>query len=563
MQTTSLFPKKRMLQISRRAATALGLVWVASIHLTAQGQVQAGPELAQAISTATVGEPAVLRYNNRPIITLRATVLGRSPAERVARAATTLDELVRAGTLGPTASRSVMNVTILSLGGRDVLGIMPLDVDPLAAETVEGQTVRAAANLQHALDEVAELNDPRRMTIAGALALLATAVLMALLWLSRRMYRGLTTRVTASAERRLRELSAGDVRLMQASRAADFLRALLNLSFAAVTVFLLYNWLTFVLRRFPYTRPWGESLRAFLTERISYLGLKIAGALPDLFTVLLIVLLIRFVLRLARAVFQAAEEGRVNVPYVYPETAQQTRRLFSSALWLLGIALAYPYLPGSDSDAFKGVSVFVGLVLSLGSSGVVNQMMSGLTITYSRALRRGDFVRIGNVEGTVTHLGALSTKVKTLRGEEVTIPNAVVMSDVTTNYTRFAETEGVFVPTSVTIGYDTPWRQVHALLLLAAERTPGLRSSPKPVVRQTSLQDFYVQYTLLVSLDRPQTRLAVLDTLHANIQDAFNEFGVQIMSPNYEADPEGRKVVPRDQWYAAPAHAGRSEPGRV
>ena len=146
--------------------------------------------------------------------------------------------------------------------------------------------------------------------------------------------------------------------------------------------------------------------------------------------------------------FQSVEEGRLTIPYVYPETAAPTRRLVSALIWLLGIVLAYPYLPGSNSDAFKGVSVFVGLVLSLGSSGIVNQMMSGLTITYSRAVRAGDFVRIGDVEGTVTHLGALSTKVKTPRGEEVTIPNAVVMSDVTTNYSRLADTEGVFVPTS-------------------------------------------------------------------------------------------------------------------
>jgi small-conductance mechanosensitive channel len=220
--------------------------------------------------------------------------------------------------------------------------------------------------------------------------------------------------------------------------------------------------------------------------------------------------------------------------------------------------LAYPYLPGSNSDAFKGMSVFLGVVLSIGSSGIVNQMMSGLTITYSRAVRPGDWVKMGDVEGTVIQVGVLSIKVKTARREEVTIPNAVVMSQVTTNYSRFADTEGVFVPTSVTIGYDTPWRQVQALLLLAAERTPGVRRDPKPVVRQTALQDFYVQYVLLVCLDSPQQRFLTLDALHANIQDAFNEYGVQIMSPNYEADPEGRKVVPVDQWYAAPAGRGEA-----
>jgi small-conductance mechanosensitive channel len=247
------------------------------------------------------------------------------------------------------------------------------------------------------------------------------------------------------------------------------------------------------------------------------------------------------------------EDGRISLPYVYPETAQPTRRLVSILLWLLALALSYPYLPGSESDAFKGVSVFVGLVVSLGSSGIVNQIMSGLTITYSRALRLGDFVKIGDVEGTVTHVGALSTKVKTPHAEDVTIPNAVVVSHVTTNYSRFAETEGVYVPTSITIGYDTPWRQVQALLLLGAARTAGVRKQPKPVVRQTALQDFYVQYTLLVCLEQPHLRAATLDALHGNILDAFNEFGVQITSPNYEADPEGRKIVPQDQWYSAPA----------
>jgi small-conductance mechanosensitive channel len=173
-------------------------------------------------------------------------------------------------------------------------------------------------------------------------------------------------------------------------------------------------------------------------------------------------------------------------------------------------------------------------------------------LTYSRALRVGDFVKVAEVEGTVTHLGTLSTKIKTNRNEDVTIPNAIVISHAATNYSRHAD-DGVFAPTSITIGYDAPWRQVQALLLLAAERTPDVRPSPKPTVLQTALCDFYVQYTLLVCLDQPNRRLATLDALHANIQDAFNEYGVQIMSPNYEADPGAPKVVPPSRWYSAPA----------
>jgi small-conductance mechanosensitive channel len=222
-------------------------------------------------------------------------------------------------------------------------------------------------------------------------------------------------------------------------------------------------------------------------------------------------------------------------------------------VWVLAIIVAYPYMPGSETEAFKGVSVFVGLMLTLGSSGLVNQIVSGFTVTYSRAVRLGDFVKIGDVEGTVTHLGLLSTKIKTLLLEEVTIPNALVASQTATDYSRFAESEGVFTPTSVTIGYDAPWRQVHSLLLLAAERTPGLRKEPKPRVFQASLEDFYVKYTLWVSLERQESRLITFDTLHSNIQDLFNEYGVQIMSPNYLADPAAPKVVPRKDWYAAPA----------
>jgi small-conductance mechanosensitive channel len=264
-------------------------------------------------------------------------------------------------------------------------------------------------------------------------------------------------------------------------------------------------------------------------------------------------MLARFALRLMGLWFQAVERGSIQPRWLYPETAQPTRRLVSTLVWLFAIVMAYPYLPGSDSEAFKGVSVFVGLMVTFGSSGIVNQIMSGFMITYSRAVRLGDFVRIGDIEGTVEHLGVLSTKVKTLRQEEVTIPNAVVVSQTTTDYSRNGDLEGVFTPTSVTIGYDTPWRQVHALLLNAAERTAGTRRQPEPLVMQAGLEDFYVKYTLWVCLERQQNKPFVLNDLHANIQDMFNEYGVQIMSPNYVLDPAAPKVVAKKDWFAAPA----------
>jgi small-conductance mechanosensitive channel len=294
-------------------------------------------------------------------------------------------------------------------------------------------------------------------------------------------------------------------------------------------------------------------MRGFLWATAKTLVLSAASAIPGLFTVAIIFLVARFAIRLIGVWFSAIERGQLTVPWIFPETAQPTRRLLTGLLWMFAVVVAYPYMPGSQTEAFKGVSVFLGLIVTFGSTGIVNQIMSGFTITYSRALRRGDFVRIGDVEGTVIHLGVLSTKVKTLKHEEVTIPNAVVVSQTTTDYSRFSDSEGVYTPTSVTIGYDTAWRQVHSLLLMAAERTAGLRLEPKPLVLQAGLEDFYVKYTLLFCLERQQERPFVLGALHANIQDLFNEFGVQIMSPNYVLDPAAPKMVPKPGWFAAPA----------
>jgi small-conductance mechanosensitive channel len=504
------------------------------------------------------GRAVPLTYNNRLITELRATVLGHSPEQRVASIQQRLDGLVDQGIVGPVSTQKFEDATLILVGGQLAFGVAPPDVDEVAGETLESKTARATAALQTALQEAVELRTPARLVRAGVEAAAATLLLLLLLWGIKKLDRVAERRLVKLASERLRRVPIGDTHVLQASRVLELMRRLVIFVSLLAGAFVAYSWLTFVLRRFPYTRPWGESMREYFFSTVSHLALRFAHALPGLFTVALIFLIARFFVRLINALFDGVEHQRFSLPWVYPETAQPTRRLFNGLIWLFALIVAYPYLPGSGTDAFKGVSVFIGLVISLGSSGVVNQIMSSFMITYSRALRLGDYVRVGDIEGTVTHVGMLSTKVKTPRREEVTIPNAVLVSHTTTNFSKFAESEGVYVPTPVTIGYDAPWRQVEALLLMAAERTPCVRREPKPVVFQTALQDFYVQYTLLVSLERPDRRGPVLNTLHANIQDAFNEYGVQIMSPNYEADPAAPKIVPKNRWFETP---GRVEPG--
>jgi len=551
--------------VALRLASLLLAICLLTPTLSAQTPQTAAPPPAQtpptvesAVTAAltqseTFGAaPATLTltYANRPIIKFRASVGGRAPADRVAAARQVLDRIVDGGVVSPVETAAVGPAMALTVGGFTVFFVLPADIDPLTGETLTDAAAGAATRLQEALNEVAEARRPQQLFIAVLLVIVVTIVFAVLIWLLIRLRRGAGERLTAAAMKGLRE-KVGDEEFLRSSRILEFLQNIVSVATWSVALFIGYFWLTFSLRRFPYTRYWGESLRGFLIDRIANAGAAVLSALPGLFMVVLIVLATRFVSRLVQVFFQAVQDRRINLHWVYPETAEPTRKLFSAALWLFALAIAYPYLPGSESEAFKGVSVFAGLMVSLGSSGLVNQVMSGFTLIYSRALRKGDFVSIGDIEGTVALLGTLSTKIRTAANEDVTIPNAVVVGQVVTNYTRGAE-EGVFVPTEVTIGYDVPWRQVEGMLLLAASRTPGVRKDPAPAVRQTALEDAYVKYTLLFCLENPAARRPVRAAVNANILDAFNEYGVQITSPNYEADPAEKKIVPRDKWFPDP-----------
>jgi small-conductance mechanosensitive channel len=500
------------------------------------------------IASARPDTPAPVVVANRQIAVLRASILDRSAATRAAAVREIVAGLTADGTNLTASTRAAGTAAVISAGARDLFAILPADADPLLGETVASNAATAVAQLQVALDEIAESRRPRLMLWAMAQAVIMTmvfalviaALLRANLWLA-----GAARRTT---ERQLSKHKIADeivreTRLVQyVSRSASFV--LLGLGAA-----LAYLWLTFVLRRFPFTRPWGETLRALLIDRIVLFTERATAALPDLLTIALIVIATRFATRIVQLTFSAVEQGRTTLMWVYPETAATTRKLAVTLMWLFALVMAYPFVPGSDTEAFKGVSVFVGLMISLGSSGLVNQITSGFTLTYSRALRRGDFVRVGDVQGTVLHLGTLSTKINTPLKEEVTIPNAVMISQCVTNYSRHAG-DGVFATTEITIGYDAPWRKVEAMLLEAAADTPGVRAEPAPFVLQKSLEDFYVRYALLVSLDDAARRGPILHRLHANIQDRFNESGVQIMSPNYEADPDEPKMVPKARWHS-------------
>jgi len=508
------------------------------------------PALSQAVAAADASSD--LYFENRKIVTLRASLGPITPAQRT-RAAKERFESVRLGLTVPPVEVSALNdsTMVLSVRGTPIVTILAADVDPAGGITLS-KTAELAAHMTHEALAARQAMRSASFLLRATLTVVAATVAFVLFFvLLRRIVKRLRDYIPDPGDARFSKFTLFGFHL--GPYAVTGLERLVILLGIATQLVVAYVWVAFTLGQFPLTSPWGAALDNYLFETLARLGAGALAALPGLGTVVIIFLLTRFVSRLSAAFFEAVEQRRIDVGWLQPETANATRRILTVVIWVFGISVAYPYIPGADSPAFKGLSVFVGLMVSLGSAGLVNQVMSGLVVVYSRAFKPGDVIKVGEVEGLVTEVGVLSTKVVTKKRYEVTIPNAVLVGTTTTNFSSARGDAGVILHTSVTIGYDVPWRQVHALLLLAAERTSGIRKDQSPFVLQTALSDFYAEYQLNVYMDDPTTRPAVLSELHAKIQDAFNEFGVQIMSPNFEDQPEQKVWVPKQNWFDAPA----------
>lgn len=343
------------------------------------------------------------------------------------------------------------------------------------------------------------------------------------------------------------------VEFLRAESARQLVGALVRLAYWLLVFAVGYYYLQFALRLFPWTRPMGERLLELFVAPLRTLGSGFVESLPDLLFLVVLAIVVRYLLGMIRAFFVGVEQGRFKLRDFDSEWAMTTYKLVRVLVFALAVVVAYPYIPGSDSAAFKGVSVLLGVLVSIGSSSMISSIVAGYTMTYRRTFRSGDRIRVGDVYGDVVDSRLMVTTVRTPKNELVIVPNSEILAKSVVNYTALARERGLILHTTVGIGYETPWRQVEAMLLMAAERTPGLEREPAPFVLQTALGDFAVSYQLNAYV-RETTGLNRLQSeLHRNIQDVFNEYGVQIMTPAYEADPDPPKVVPPEKWYLAPA----------
>jgi small-conductance mechanosensitive channel len=509
--------------------------------LLAQDSTAPTPAARDSALTTVAPDTATLVIGNQAVSVFRGRVGHIGPGQRVEMAAERIGMAARPGLDSVRVITDSLGAIIL-LNGVPVFVVTPADYPPDLGVAPTTYVSEVISRLQTGLAAAEEARSVRAIAIGIVSVAAATLLLIFALRVLVRGGNWLAERVT----RELPDVKISGVELLS-SRG---LQRVVLVSLRAVTwgigLLIAYAWITFSLTRFAYTRPWGMVFGRFLATTSEQIGLAILHSVPGLVTVALIMVATRALLALLKSFFDTVARQRVKILGIHPDTVPATRRIVTAVVWMFAIASAYPFLPGASSESFKGISVLAGVLVTFGSAGIVGQAMSGLLLMYARGFKPGDFVRLGTTEGTVVELGLLSTRVRTVANEFILVPNSAVISGSITDYSA-AGREGhpLFVTSSVTIGYDTPWQRIHELLLNAGGKLTGTLRTPAPFVLQRALNDFYVHYELFVPIDseRASALPRLRSELNALIQDTFWAAGQEITSPHFFAIRDGNEIT--------------------
>ncbi|MBL8296569.1 MAG: mechanosensitive ion channel [Bryobacterales bacterium] len=429
----------------------------------------------------------------------------------------------------------------LRLGNIRLHGVRAADA---AAAGIDRQQLaqRWAKNIDEAIKAYREARDFGRLVRGVALALLTTvliAIVQIGLWRLRKWAVSRTLR--ASQARRTRNQNEED--LFSALRVGEALATVQNLFFWAITLLLAEVYVPILLAFFPGTSGWANKLFDLIKAPLLRVSSGLVDFLPNALNLLVIAGITLYSLRMTRVFFQEIGEEKVRLKGFHADWAEPTYRLVRLAVLMLALVMAYPYVPGSNSEAFKGLSIFVGVLLSLGSSSAMANGVAGTIITYMRGYKVGDFIQIGDDMGEVVEQTLLVTRIRTIKNVIITIPNGNVLSAHVVNYSTGGSGRPLILHTGITIGYDAPWQVIHQLMVDAALATEGVLREPRPFVLQTSLNDFHVSYEINAYTLDARKMPEIYSALHQNIQDKFNEAGVEIMSPHYTALRDGNTVT--------------------
>jgi small-conductance mechanosensitive channel len=387
----------------------------------------------------------------------------------------------------------------------------------------------------------------------AALFIVETLLLLAVLFLMRRLYHKARKRMDDWVTEKKEYLESQSLDLVRIDKIGLLLLVMLRTIWVVLVLGVLYFYIQVGLGLFPWTQAIGNKLLGFVLQPVNTILAAIWRQVPNLFFLVIISVITAYILKLMRLFFNGIEDREIKFKNFYPEWARPTHGICRILIIAFALVVAFPYIPGSDSLAFKGISIFFGVLLSLGSSTAVANILAGYMIIYRRVFSVGDRIKINDIIGDVIETRLQVIHLRTLKNEDLSVPNSLIVNSQVLNYTSLANKHGLILHTTVSIGYDTPWRQVHAMLLEAADSIDGIMKKPAPFVLQKALDDFYIVYELNVYTNDPRKMEPLYSALHQAILDEFNENNVQIMSPHYKSDKSEPVFVPKEKWFAHPA----------
>jgi small-conductance mechanosensitive channel len=536
--TTGLMQKAAFVSLS----VVLALVSLPPISL------HAGPPPSESRPAESAGYPVTL--GDQVLFRIREKIKSLPPEERARSITARIKQLVQ----DPRLSADSISVIDSELPTSDVVVgdrviFTLLDEDARAEGRSRQELAREyALQLRQAIERYRREYNLRSIALACLYTLFSIALLLIGWRVINAFFRWMNAALVAWVEARLSAEHLQTLEIFHAHRVRAALEGALKTLRIILLAVVVYTFLHVVLGLFPWTRPFAARLLDYILVPITTIGEAIVEYFPNLFFIAVVAVLTRYALKLTRLFFSGVEARRITLAGFYPDWAQPTYKLVRVLLIAFAVVMMFPYIPGSGSPAFQGISIFLGVLFSLGSQSAVANIVAGIMMTYRRAFTVGDFVRIGEVMGTVTQVRLQVTHIRTIKNEEILVPNSTILSTHVTNYSVEARGQGLILHTTVTIGYGTLWRQVHDLLVSAALATEHLLKEPAPFVLQSALNDFYVTYELNAYTDTPHLMPRIYSNLHENIQDRFNEAGVEIMSPHYTQIRDGHQVTIPEQF---------------
>lgn len=371
-----------------------------------------------------------------------------------------------------------------------------------------------------------------------------------------KFFRFLTLKLHGLKDTVIKDIKLKQVKLLDSNNLLHFAIIALKGVKIVFILFCLYFVFPIIFSLFPWTQGLSEKLYGYVLDPLQTIFFSFVNYIPNLITIAVIVLVAKYIVKFLKFLMNEIKQERLTLPNFYPEWAKPTYNIARFMIYIFVIIITYQYLPYSNSSIFQGVSIFIGVLVSLGSSTAIANIVSGLIITYMRPFQVGDRVMIDNVTGDVIQKTLLVTRIRTIKNEDITVPNSKILSSHSTNYTSSSNDLGLILNTTVTIGYDVPHETVTALLVAAAKMADGIDKDREPFVLQTGLEDFYVSYQINAYTTQSHRMAVIYSDIHRNIQDKFFEAGVEILSPHYRAARDGNhvaipdKYIPKD--YKAP-----------